>query len=110
MLEVEFNERVTVFRFKGGRLDAKVARQFKDAIDALAKDGHIQLLFDMSSLEFMDSSGVGALVAGLKSVSKGGDLKLCSLRPSVASLLKLTRLDQIFSIYPDLEIAKASFL
>ncbi|HEX4823409.1 MAG TPA: STAS domain-containing protein [Candidatus Polarisedimenticolaceae bacterium] len=61
---------------------------------------------DLSDIEFIDSAGVGVLVALFKnSRLKGGRARFCGLRPGVRSVLEIIRLDQIFEIYDDVQAA-----
>lgn len=83
------------------RLDARVVSQFKEKVQNWIAEGKTRILLDMRNVEFMDSSGLGAVVACLKSVGSQGDIQLCSVNPPVMTLMKLTRLDQIFVIHQD---------
>jgi anti-sigma B factor antagonist len=109
MMQVDHLEGLSVLSLEASRLDAKASRPFKEQVEELAKEGHTRLLLDMANLEFVDSSGVGALVAALKAVTAEGDLQLCGVRPSVLSLLRLTRLDRIFKIHENVDLGKANF-
>lgn len=61
---------------------------------------------DLSEIEFIDSAGVGVLVALFKnSRLRGGRARFCGLRPGVRSVLEIIRLDQIFEIYDDVQAA-----
>jgi anti-sigma B factor antagonist len=74
---------------------------FRIRINKLIEDGHKNFTFNFNECTFMDSTGLGALVAIYKKcVEKGGNIKLKSLRPEVEKLFKLTRLDKVFEIYP----------
>jgi anti-sigma B factor antagonist len=53
---------------------------------------------DLGAVEFVDSSGLGALVALLKQLSGRGELVICGARETVMSMFKLTRLDKVFQI------------
>lgn len=65
-----------------------------------------KLVLDMGKIEYMDSSFIGALVAGLKNVlSKGGEMALINVNHDVMSLFELTRLDKVFKICDNLEDA-----
>ncbi|HBT4718885.1 STAS domain-containing protein [Klebsiella quasipneumoniae] len=80
------------------RLDASVASAFKqqvlEALDGQTKN----LVLDLSHVDFIDSSCLGALVSILKSVSGQGELVLCSVNGTIQNLFKLTRMDRVFSI------------
>jgi anti-sigma B factor antagonist len=71
--------------------------------EALALLGEAQdVAVDLSEIEFIDSAGVGVLVALFKnSRLRGGRARFCGLRPGVRGVLEIIRLDQIFEIYDD---------
>ena len=72
--------------------------------DAIEKYGEVVLQLDQ--LEFVDSSGLGALMRLVQDArSKGGDLKLCGLPPNVRKVLDLTRLSSKFEVYDLVEEA-----
>ena len=82
-------------------LDASNVKAFKAALQpALA--AHQNIILDMSELSFVDSSGLGALLSCLRTMSnKNGQLKLCSMAKPVKALFELVRMHRIFSIYND---------
>lgn len=91
-------------------LDARNAQQAKDFFKGLVNDGHEQVVVDLSGLTFVDSSGLGALVTGLKAARQvNGDVRLCSLTGPVKSIFELTRLFRVFEIFEDREQAITSF-
>jgi anti-anti-sigma factor len=72
--------------------------------DSLAKYGDVVLQLDQ--VEFVDSSGLGALVRLMQAArSKGGDLKLCGVPPKMRKTLEMTNLLQQFEIYDAIEEA-----
>jgi anti-sigma B factor antagonist len=78
------------------------ARQFSAYLDELLKSGVPAVLVDMSGIDNVDSTGLGELVGYLQRFENEGR-RLALLRPHrrILSLLRLTRLDEIFSIYED---------
>lgn len=109
MLLVEREEGVTIV-ILAGDLDATYAPQAKKFFSELHSKGDHQLLVDMSRLKMIDSSGLGALVVGLRqSRSAGGDLRLCGVASEVKTVLQLTRLERMFKIFEDRSAAIASF-
>lgn len=75
---------------------AKFRLKVKEMIDK----GTINYVFDFSGCEFIDSTGLGALVAMYKRcVEHRGSIKLKNLKPEVKKLFELTRLNQVFEIY-----------
>ncbi|MCP4291687.1 MAG: STAS domain-containing protein [bacterium] len=91
------------------RLDASVASDFKGELAALIKEGAQNLIIDLNAVEFIDSTGIGSLVSGLKSMPSGGGLVLCNVKQRVMDLLELTWLDKVLDVYPDQETALESF-
>ena len=75
--------------------------EFRIKINKLIEEGNKNFIFNFSQCDFIDSTGLGALVAIYKKcVEKGGSVKLKSLKPEVEKLFKLTRLDKVFEICP----------
>src|SRR5215471_15465297 len=90
---------VTVVVLTGAQLDASTAAEFKHSV-APVLEAHSQIVFDLSRLGFVDSSGLGALLSCLRHLhAKGGDLKLCSMSKSVRALFDLVRMHRIFHIF-----------
>jgi anti-sigma B factor antagonist len=87
------------------RMDARSAAEFKERVGALIKAGNQWIALDLSEVEFIDSSGLGALVSVLKQLGGKGEIAIGGVRDTVASLFKLTRLDKVFQLYPDAGMA-----
>jgi anti-sigma B factor antagonist len=93
-----------------GRLNSLFVKQFKNKINSLIKNQQVYVVFGLSEVTFMDSSGLGGLVASLRSIGQaGGDIKIASLLPRVRALFELTRLHQVFEIFNDADTAIQSF-
>lgn len=79
-----------------GRLNMVSARRLKELLADLVKSGTIRIVVDMAETTFLDSSGLGALIAGLKSARQaGGDLRVARPTPSVMTVFELTNLDKV---------------
>jgi anti-sigma B factor antagonist len=90
-----------------GRLNGVSAPEFKRGIKRIVDEGRSRLIVDMSGVVFVDSSGLSALISGLKSAREaGGYFRLASLRDQPASVIKLMMLDRVFEIFADPETAK----
>ena len=81
------------------RIDAASAVQFKDEMRRLAGEGNSRVVVDMSMVNFLDSSGLGAIVGVMKLLGCDRRLELVSLTPNVAKVFRLTRMDTIFPIH-----------
>lgn len=98
-LESKNENGVLVLTLINKRLDAKLAVYFRKAVDDLIKTGHYTIALNMTHVEFIDSSGLGALVGCLKLAGSKGKFVLFGLQPTVVSMLKLTRMDRVFDLY-----------
>ena len=93
-----------------GTLNARSADQVKDAFRQAVGEGIRKVVLDLSSVPFIDSSGLAALVSGLKTLNeKNGSLKLASLQSQADLLFKLTMFDKVFEIFTDVDAALASY-
>ena len=88
-----------VIKAQEDRIDAVVAIQFKDRMRELTDTAPAQLLLDLSRVAFLDSSGLGAVVAALKQAAPDRRLELAGLSPTVEKVFKLTRMDSVFTIH-----------
>ena len=83
-----------------------MAPEIKECLLTEIEQGSIKIIIDFSYVEFVDSSFLGALVAGLKQIkSKNGEIKISGLHPHVRITFELTRLDHLFKIYTSIEQA-----
>lgn len=93
-----------------GRLDSLTTKNFREKIKSMVQQRQVFLVLDMSEVDFMDSSGLGSLVAALRSVGQeAGNIKIAGLQPRVRALFELTRLHQIFEIFEDITNAVDSY-
>lgn len=96
-----------VVRVEEARIDAAVAVRFKDDMRVRCSGAHARVILDLSRVEFLDSSGLGAVVAVLKELSPEKTLALAGLTPNVQKVFRLTRMDTVFTVFPDAESASA---
>jgi anti-sigma B factor antagonist len=112
-MRIDVNQRngVTLVKPEGERLDLEVSVEFRAALLKAIAGGQKQLVVDLADIEFIDSSGLGALVSALKALRalKDGDVRLASLQQPVVALLEVTRLNRVFSSYATAEEAVHSF-
>lgn len=93
-----------------GRLDATNAADLKDKVKDCLKKGRIHIVIDLAEIDFVDSSGLGSLVACLRTVNKaGGDIRIAAVQDRVRAVFELIRLHHVFDIYEDSDAAAASF-
>jgi anti-sigma B factor antagonist len=87
-----------LIRVNETRIDAAVAIEFKEAVRAAAEAPGNPVILDLSKVVFLDSSGLGAVVAVMKLLDPERELQLAGLTPPVAKVFRLTRMDSIFTI------------
>lgn len=92
-----------------GRLNMVSAPALSTMVKDLVDDGCARLVVDLSTTEFIDSSGLGALVASLKLTRQaGGDLRLAATTPQVNTVLQLTNLNRV--LQPSVTVSDARAL
>jgi len=102
-------EGITVIELTG-RFTAAVAPQLVDLLQRTADKNNAQIVVDLGGVSFIDSSGLSALVLGMKRCRENeGDLRLCRLQTPVRMIFELTRLHQAFEIHGDEGAAVRAF-
>ncbi|MEM9216325.1 MAG: STAS domain-containing protein [Cyanobacteria bacterium P01_F01_bin.150] len=85
-----------------GVLDGNTTNELRNQIRESIQTGKQMILVDLQEVNFMNSSGIGALVAALKDVKKaGGGLFLCSLSDQVRIIFQLTKMERVFKPLKD---------
>ena len=108
ILTERHNDKI-VLRLNEERVDAHNAAELKDRILKILEEGAHAVIIDLSQVQFIDSSGLGALLSGLKNANlRASGFALVGLQPRVKSMFELTRLHRVFEIYPGIEEALAS--
>jgi anti-anti-sigma factor len=93
-----------------GRLDVAGAPALKDAISEALKNGQPRVVLDLEGVSFVDSTGLGSVIAALKQIrSSQGDLRLAAPNQQVRVVLELTTLDRVFPYYSTVEEALTGF-
>jgi anti-sigma B factor antagonist len=83
-----------------GRLNMVAAPELRDVVAQAVASGKTRLVVDLSGVEFMDSSGLGALIGALKTTRQaGGDLRIASPGEQVMMVLQLSNVDRILKPY-----------
>lgn len=83
-----------------GRFDAFEAAQVSEWLKERLGSGYDRIVVDMAGVQFVDSTGLAALVRAMKHCREsGGDLVLANLQPAVLMIFELTRLDKAFKVF-----------
>ena len=91
-----------------GEIDVYTAPKLREQIVSLVEEGRYHLVVDMEGVEFLDSTGLGVLVGGLKRVrSHDGSLRLVCAQEKILKVFRITGLTKVFPIHPTLTEALA---
>jgi len=89
-----------------GRLDMVAAPRLREELANVVGDGGSSVIVDLGETTFVDSSGLGAVIAGLKAARQaGGDLRICGATGQVQVALELTNLGKVFRSYASVDEA-----
>jgi anti-sigma B factor antagonist len=114
MAELEVNQRqagdVTILDMSGAVRMGEGSITLRDAIRGLADEGKKKIILNLAGVKYVDSSGIGELIANYTTVSRqGGQLKLLNLTDRIQNLLVITKLLTVFDAYEDESEAIKSF-
>ena len=85
-----------------GEVDLYNVSELKKSLFAITDGSSKSVVVDMKNVNYMDSSGIGALVAGQKKMkAHSGQFALLNIHDDVLNILKLATLDKFFKIYED---------
>jgi anti-sigma B factor antagonist len=106
-LETRHTDDVTIVSV-GGEIDVYTAPKLRDKVTELVGEGHYQLVIDMENVEFLDSTGLGVLVGGLKKVrAHDGSMEIVCNQDRLLKIFRITGLAKVFTIH-DSEAAALS--
>lgn len=89
-----------------GRLNMVAAPRLRDLVERTVAEDQRRIVLDLEPTVFVDSSGLGALVSGLKTARRaGGDLRIAGPGEQVQTVLGLTNLDRVLRPYASVEEA-----
>ena len=92
------------------RLTIDTADELKKQLKNLVDDGIVQVVVNLAETDYMDSSGLGAIVSKIAVTrSKNGDVRLAAVQKYIDYLLDLTHLNKVLQIYPSVDEAINSF-
>ena len=109
-LTIEEKDGILVVRPDVSRIDATVAVPLKTELSQQVAAGHWYIAVDLGGVDFIDSSGLGALATVRKQLGGSGALALYGIQPTVKSMFKLTRMDKVFAIFDNEEDALSSIM
>lgn len=92
----------------GGEVDVYTAPKLREKISELVGNGTFELVIDLEGVEFLDSTGLGVLVGGLKKVrAHDGSMRLVCSQDRLLKIFRITGLAKVFDIHSSLDEALA---
>ena len=99
IFEDKLVEGILVVKPLDKRIDASSAENFKGQMIDWINNGYNYIALDLSEVDFIDSSGLVAIVSALKMINSKGDLVICCMKEAVMNLFRLTRMNRVFQIF-----------
>jgi anti-sigma B factor antagonist len=101
-------DRADVLPLKG-EIDLHVSPSVTASLNAMIEKKPPRLVVDLSGVTYIDSAGLAALIEAMQKVEGyGGKFLLAGLQETVRSIFEISRLDQVFQIFPDADAALAN--
>lgn len=102
----EINDNVVVFTLKNTKLDLEIAAQLKAKLLILCQPDVSTLIFDLRNIEYVDSSGLGALLLAYRQMKENGaPIVLVGVQPMVKKMLTISQIDSLFQYEDSVESA-----
>jgi anti-sigma B factor antagonist len=90
-----------------GEVDVYTSPSFKERLVKTIDEGCTRIVVDLEGVDFIDSSGLGVLVSGLRRVKEnGGSIRLICTREPILKVFRITGLDRVFPIFGNIEDAR----
>ena len=91
-----------------GSVDLTTAPALRTRLAELIDDGHVCIVADLTGTDFLDSTGLGALVSALKRLRmKDGEIRVVCTSGHVRKVFEITSLDRVFAMHDSVESALA---
>lgn len=104
-MDVRHEGSVLIVSPKEQALDAYAASSFRERMSECIAQGHHRIVLDLGEVDFLDSTGLGAIVSSFKRLDGRGAMVICNAREMVLDVFRLTRMDRVFALAPSLERA-----
>lgn len=109
-IKEKIDNNVAILTFKGDLLGEPDTSNVRDKIHSLVSDNMKRIVIDLGGVNYMNSSGIGTLIACLTTVRNGGgELRLANVGGKVQNLFVITQLVKVFDTYETVERALANF-
>ena len=101
---------VMILNLSGKIMGGPDHEKFQSEVKTLISAGHVDILLDMSKVNWVNSTGLGILVSAYHTLKKnGGQLKICQVSDRIDNILNVTQLKLVFETFDTCDEALASF-
>lgn len=101
---IDKQDQFTIFKIDEEKLNSLIAPQLKTELVILNNEGQRNIILNMNSVNFIDSSGLSAILVGKRTCNNfGGDLILTEVNDNVMRLIRISQLDNVLNIIPTLQ-------
>ncbi len=107
-MTVRKTEEITIVKPNTRRLDGDCANTCSQKIQRIIKSGIDRILLDLSEILYIDTRGLGFIIDTMHAVEEEGEVTICCPQGRVRDFLELTRMDNIFRIFPNQDAALAT--
>ncbi len=109
-IKEEFKGKIPVLYLSGNLMGGEDSANLQERIKTLINDGFKNIVMDFSNIKWINSTGLGAIMACLTTArNNGGDIRLANITEKLDSLLNITKLITVFQTYKSVDRAVASF-
>ncbi|NOQ24605.1 MAG: anti-sigma factor antagonist [Bacteroidales bacterium] len=111
MLKHESNNGIEILTFDNiSKLNILIAQSLKEEVAQYLTKANTKLILDLEGVEYVDSSGFGALLSILRNAkNNNSQFKICNISPEVMELVKLLQLHNVFDICDSIDKCIESF-
>ena len=107
----ELNGQIAIIEIKGSLVGDGETDKFRSSVQDFIEQGNKCLIVDLGKVNYMNSSGIGALISAYTSYKKsGGEVKLSGINSNVLNLLAVTKLIDIFEVADSVDEAMNKFV
>ena len=111
-MKVKINEKyqAAIIELSGNLVGGENAELFRKKLYELIEQKKKNIVMDMTNVKMVNSTGIGILISGFTTLKNaGGDLKLTHISDNVKGVLSITKLNQVFHVYSNVDEALESF-
>ncbi|MCZ6634859.1 MAG: STAS domain-containing protein [bacterium] len=109
-IQEEIRGQVVVFTLSGAMISGPDVAEFHEQVQKLAAEGIVNVVVNFAEVKWFGSAMLGVMSASIAALwNLGGDLRLTGVSPQIESIIKVTKLAEIFKVWDSVDLAIESF-